>query len=49
MADQYILLPDGTWALVHRGIDWGELAILIILVALLFLKLYELWMAHPRS
>lgn len=40
---QLIQLPDGTWAVLERSITWGEAVIIMLLVALLFLKLYELW------
>lgn len=44
---QYILLPDGTYAAIMRSITWGEAIIIVLLVALVFLKLYELWKQHP--
>ena len=40
---QYIQLPDGTWAALSRSMDWGQIVIALLLVALLVLYLYDLW------
>ena len=36
-------LPDGTFAAVCRTITWGEALLVLLLVAIVFLKVYELW------
>lgn len=41
--DVYTLLPDGTYAVLHRSVTWGEGVIIILLVALVFLQVYALW------
>lgn len=40
---QYVQLPDGTYAALIRSVTWGESIVILLLVALLFLQLYEAW------
>jgi len=44
--DQLIQLPDGTWAVLHRGMSWGEATIILLLVVLVFLQVYQVWRSH---
>lgn len=39
----FVQLPDGTFAAVSRTVDWGQIIIILILVALLTLYIYDLW------
>lgn len=41
--NQYILLPDGTYAAVSRVLTFGDAVIILLLVALLFLAVYGVW------
>lgn len=41
--DLLVQLPDGTWAVVHQAMSWGDIVILLVLVALLMLYIYDLW------
>lgn len=43
ITDLLIQLPDGSWAVLHRSMTWGEAVIIILLTALVLLKVYELW------
>lgn len=43
---EYLLLPDGTYAGISRQMSYGEAVIIFLLVALVFLKVYELWRAR---
>lgn len=46
MGDQttiLVQLPDGTYAAIVQQMTYGEAAIFLVLVALLFLKVYEVW------
>lgn len=47
-ANMLVQLPDGTWAVLHRSMTWGEAIISLLLVALVVLKVYELW-TRPRD
>lgn len=40
---ELITLPDGTQATLYHSMTWGEAVIILLLVALVFLKVYELW------
>lgn len=40
---QLITLSDGTQAVILRSMTYGEATIILLLVALLFLKVVELW------
>jgi hypothetical protein len=40
---QLVQLPDGSYAMVLQSITYGEAVIILLLVALLFLKIYEVW------
>jgi hypothetical protein len=42
-AQQLVLLPDGTYALIERSMSWGEATIIILLATLVFVELYKLW------
>ena len=44
----YIRLPDGTWAELHRSMDYGEVVIILILVAFLVFYVYDLWKRHAK-
>lgn len=45
-----VTLPDGTQAVIIRSMDWGQAVIILLLVALVFLKVYELWVTlHTRD
>jgi hypothetical protein len=46
---QLIQLPDGTYAAVVRSATYGELTVILILVALLFLQVYALWSMHALA
>jgi hypothetical protein len=46
--DLLVLLPDGTYAVLHRSMTWGEVVIALLLLAILVLKVYELW-TRPRD
>jgi hypothetical protein len=39
----YIQLPDGTWSVIFRSMTYGEIVIILLLVALLILYIYDLW------
>lgn len=41
--DQYTQLPDGTWAVLHQSLDWGQIVIILLLVAMLFIQIVTLW------
>ena len=43
MESQVIILPDGSVAVLSRTMTWGDIVIILLLVALLFLELYKLW------
>lgn len=43
ITDLLIQLPDGTYAVLHRGMTWGEAVIIILLTALVLLRIYEVW------
>lgn len=47
--DELILLPDGTHAVIHRSMTYGEAVIALLLLALVVLKVYELWSNRPRD
>jgi hypothetical protein len=38
-----IQLPDGTWAVLNRSMDWGQVVIILLLVAMLVLQVFSLW------
>lgn len=38
-----VLLPDGSYGLVLHTLTYGEAVIILLLVALVFLKIYEVW------
>lgn len=42
-------LPDGTVAIVYASMTWGEATIILLLVALVVLKVYELWVSLHRD
>lgn len=46
---ELITLPDGTQALLQRSMSWGEAVIILLLTALVFLKVYELWARRERD
>ena len=48
MTDLLVRLPDGTYAVLHRSMTWGEAVIGLLLLALVILKVYELW-TRPRD
>lgn len=41
-----ITLPDATTATVLRSMSWGEIVIILLLVALVFIEVYKLWRQH---
>lgn len=47
--DELINLPDGTYAVIHHSMTWGEAVIGLLLLALVVLKVYELWSHRPRD
>jgi hypothetical protein len=38
-------LPDGSIGIVYATMTWGEAVIIVLLVALVALKVYELWVS----
>jgi hypothetical protein len=40
---EYYLLPDGTYGVLRQELTYGDVVIILLLVALVFLKMYELW------
>ncbi len=48
MTSEIITLPDGTHAAIMRSMDYGDAVIILILAALLFLRIYELWRQHEH-
>lgn len=40
---QLITLPDGTYAALIRAMDYGDVVIILLLVAIVFLQVYSLW------
>lgn len=42
----YIRLPDGTWAALSRTMTWGDIVVILLLVALLVLYIYDLWIRN---
>lgn len=40
---QLVQLPDGSYGAVVQTITYGEAVIILLLVALLFLRIYEVW------
>lgn len=38
-----VTLPDGTIAVLARSMTWGDSIIILLLVALVFLEIYQLW------
>lgn len=43
---EYILLPDGTYAAICRQMDYGQAVIIMLLVAIVFLGIYNTWRQH---
>jgi hypothetical protein len=41
--DTIVKLSDGTYAVLHRSMTWGESMIIVLLAAMLFLQVYALW------
>ena len=37
------MLPDGSYAAISRVITYGDMVVILILVALLFLVVYATW------
>lgn len=46
---EWITLPDGSQAVVYHSVTWGEAVLILLLVAVVFLKVYELWIAQHKS
>ena len=44
--DTVITLPDGSHAALVRTMDYGDVVIILLLIAILFLKVYSLWRQH---
>jgi hypothetical protein len=45
---EYYLLPDGTYGVVVQELTYGDMAVVLLLVALLFVRIYELWTQSTR-
>jgi ABC-type nickel/cobalt efflux system permease component RcnA len=48
MTSEIITLPDGTQGAILRSMDYGDAVIILLLAALLFLRVYELWRQHEH-
>jgi hypothetical protein len=44
----FIQLPDGSFAVLHRAMDWGQVVIILLLVGIFFVQLYTLWHTHSQ-
>lgn len=44
---QYILLPDGTYAALVRSMTYGEAAVILLLVAVVFMLAMLMWRQRP--
>jgi hypothetical protein len=40
---QYIQLPDGSYAALSRTMSYGDVVIVLLLVAVVFLQVYSTW------
>jgi hypothetical protein len=40
-----VQLPDGSLAAVDRTMSWGEQAIILLLVATLFIQVVQIWIS----
>lgn len=38
-----ITLPDGTTATIIKSITWGELVLMLLLLAILLMLIYQAW------
>jgi len=43
---EYYLMPDGSYAVLRQELTYGDVVIILLLVALVFLRIYELWISH---
>lgn len=43
MEQQIVTLPDGTYAVLSRSMTWGDMVIILLLVAMLVLQFYDIW------
>jgi hypothetical protein len=41
-----VTLPNGTQAALVRTMDYGDVIVILLLVAIVFLQLYSLWRQH---
>jgi hypothetical protein len=45
---EYYLLPDGTYGAIVPELTYGDIAVILLLVALLFVEIYQLWTRSTR-
>jgi hypothetical protein len=45
---EYYLLPDGTYGAIVQELTYGDIAVILLLVALLFVEIYQLWTRSTR-
>jgi hypothetical protein len=43
MTSEIITLPDGSQAVLIRSMDYGEVVIILLLVAVVFLLMWQAW------
>lgn len=40
---QWYIMPDGSAAIIRQEMTYGDVVIILLLVALLFMQIYYLW------